>query len=49
MEVIKRDYDKNYPFSITDSWGDEVFCTIANLKYLKEQIEKILKEEEEKD
>ena len=43
MKVEKSD-DKNYPYTIKGGWGDKVYCTIEDLKEIKKQINKILKE-----
>ena len=46
--IIKRnEMDKNYPFKIRGGYGD-VDATLQDLKELKKQIEKVLKEEERK-
>ena len=46
--IIKRnEMDKNYPFKICGGW-DDVDVTLQDLKELKKQIEKVLKEEERK-
>ena len=46
--IIKRNkMDKNYPFKICGGYGD-VDATLQDLKELKKQIEKVLKEEERK-
>ena len=37
--------DKNYPFKICGCWDDVVFADLEDLKELKKEIEKILKEE----
>lgn len=49
MIIEKNDYDKNYPYTIIGGWGDKVYCDENDLKKLKKQIEKILKENEKKD
>lgn len=47
--IIKRnEMDKNYPFEICGSWDDVVFASLEDLKELKKQINKILKEEGKK-
>lgn len=44
--IIKRNkMDKNYPFEICGGWDDVVFADLEDLKELKKEIEKILKEE----
>ena len=46
--IIKRnEMDKNYPFKICGGYSD-VDATLQDLKELKKQIEKVLKEEERK-
>ena len=47
--IIKRnEMDKNYPFEIYGGWEDVVFADLEDLKELKRQIDKILKEEEKR-
>ena len=47
--IIKRnEMDKNYPFKICGSWDDAVFADLEDLKELKKQIDKILKEKEKR-
>ena len=47
--IIKRnEMDKNYPFKICDGWDGVVFADLEDLKELKKQINKILKEEEKR-
>ena len=47
--IIKRnEMDKNYPFKICGGWDDVVFADLEDLKELKKEIEKILKEEEKR-
>lgn len=41
---IKKSDDKNYPYIIIGGWGDKVYCTTEDLKEIKKQINKILKE-----
>lgn len=48
MQIERDKYDKNYPFKISNSWEQEVSCTLADLKELKKQINKILAEEKQK-
>lgn len=43
MEVIKSQ-DKNYPYTIQGAWSDKVYCTLDDLKDIKKQINKILRE-----
>ena len=44
MRIEKSD-DRAYPYTIKGGWGDKVYCTVANLKEIKKQINVILKEE----
>lgn len=44
MWIYKTD-DKNFPYVIKDSWGGKVYCSLAILKKLKKEIEKIEKKE----
>ena len=44
MRIEKSD-DRAYPYTIKGGWGDKVYCTVANLKEIKKQINAILKEE----
>lgn len=44
MTVEKSD-DKSYPYTIKDGWGDKVYCSLEDLKDIKKQINRILKEE----
>ena len=47
--IIKRnEMDKNYPFKICGGWEDVVYADLEDLKELKRQIDKILKEEKRK-
>lgn len=43
--IIERSTDKNYTFTIKDSWGDKVYCNLSDLKEIRKEINKILKEE----
>ena len=47
MRVEKSD-DRAYPYTIKGGWGDEVYCTVADLKEIRKQISAILKEEKMK-
>jgi hypothetical protein len=47
MRVEKSD-DRAYPYTIKGGWGDKVYCTVADLKEIKKQINAILKEEKMK-
>lgn len=42
MRIEYNDYDKSYPYTIYGGWGDKVYCTEADLKKLKKEIEKML-------
>lgn len=46
--TIERSEDKAYPYTIKGGWGDKVYCREDDLKELKKQINKILKENKEK-
>ena len=46
--TVERSEDRNYPFTIKGGWGDKVYCTIDDLKDIKNQINKILREEKRK-
>lgn len=39
--TVEKSTDKNYPFTIKGGWG----CTLDDLKDIKNQINKILREE----
>lgn len=43
MTVEKSD-DKSYPYTIKGGWGDKVYCSLEDLKDIKNQINRILKE-----
>ena len=45
MMTVEKSTDKNYPFTIKGGWGDKVYCTLDDLKDIKNQINKILREE----
>ena len=42
---IEKSEDKNYPYTIKGDWGDKVYCTLDDLKDIKNMINKILREE----
>ena len=42
--IVEKSTDKNYPFTIKGGWGDKVYCTLDDLKDIKNQINKILRE-----
>ena len=44
MRVEKSD-ERAYRYPIKGGWGDKVYCTVADLKEIKKQINAILKEE----
>lgn len=46
--TVERNEDRNYPFTIEGGWGDKVYCTLEDLKEIRKEINKILKEEKEK-
>lgn len=48
MQIERDKYDSYYPFIISNSWEQEISCTLADLKELKKQINKILAEEKQK-
>ena len=43
--TVEKSTDKAYPYTIKGGWGDKVYCTVEDLKEIKKQINKILKEE----
>ena len=47
MRVEKND-NRAYPYTIKGGWGDKIYCTIIDLKEIREQINAILKEEKMK-
>ena len=47
--TVEKSTDKNYPFTIKGGWGDKVYCTLDDLKDIKNQINKILREEKSHD
>lgn len=47
--TVEKSIDKNYPFTIKGGWGDKVYCTLDDLKDIKNQINKILREEKRLD
>lgn len=42
MTVEKSD-DKSYPYTIKDSRGDKIYCSLEDLKDIKKQVNRILK------
>lgn len=47
MTIVKTS-DSNYPYTIKGGWGDEVYCTLNDLKSLQEKIFEILKKDLDK-
>ena len=45
--TVEKSEDRNYPFTIKGDWGDKVYCTLEDLKEIRREINKILKEEKE--
>ena len=45
--IKKVNYDKAYPYRISDGWGGEICLCEESLKALKKEINKILKAEKE--
>lgn len=43
MIISKNEYDENYPYVISDTWGDQISCDLEDLLNLKNFIEEILK------
>lgn len=43
--TVEKSTDRSYPFTIKGGWGDKVYCTLDDLKDIKNQINKILREE----
>lgn len=46
MNIEKVRYDNTYPYRITDGWGGAVCLTKNDLKVLKKEINKLLKDTE---
>lgn len=42
MTITKISYDKNYPYIISNAWGQEICCDEADLVELKREIDRIL-------
>ena len=42
MTIKKISYDKNYPYIISNSWGQEMSCDKADLIELKKEIDRVL-------
>lgn len=45
MRIEYNEYDKGYPYTIHGGWGDKVYCDLDDLRELKNEINKILREE----
>jgi hypothetical protein len=46
MRIEYNKHDQNYPYTIHGGWGDKVYCNLKDLKNLKNEINKILRQEE---
>ena len=44
MRIEYNEYDKGYPYTIYGGWGDKVYCSLEDLKKIKNEINKILRE-----
>lgn len=42
MTITKISYDKNYPYIISNAWGQEMSCDRADLIELKREIDRVL-------
>ena len=42
MNIRKHSYDKNYPYIISNGWGQEMSCSKADLIELKKEIDRVL-------
>ena len=42
MTITKISYDKNYPYIISNAWGQEICCDKADLIELKKEIDRVL-------
>ena len=42
MTIKKISYDKNYPYIVSNSWGQEMSCSKADLIELKREIDRVL-------
>ena len=45
MRIEYNEYGKGYPYTIHGGWEDKVYCRLDDLKELKKEINKILREE----
>lgn len=48
MRIEYNKHDQNYPYIIHGGWGDKVYCDLEDLRNLKNEINKILKEKNKK-
>lgn len=46
--IEKNNYDKTYPYTISDSWGGKVCMTEEDLKELQKEIGKALDKKSKK-
>lgn len=42
MNIRKHSCDKNYPYIISNGWGQEMSCSRADLIELKKEIDRVL-------
>jgi len=42
MNIRKHPHDKNYPYIISNTWGQEMSCSKADLIELKKEIDRVL-------
>ena len=42
MNIRKHSHDKNYPYTISNGWGQEMSCSRADLIELKKEIDRVL-------
>lgn len=42
MNIRKHPHDKNYPYIISNTWGQEMSCSKADLVELKKEIDRVL-------
>lgn len=47
MNIEKNTHDKNYPYTITDSWGSRLPCSKRDLEELRMLIDHTLEKENE--
>ena len=48
MNIEKNTHDKNYPYTITDSWGSRLPCSKRDLEELRMLIDHALEKESAK-